>query len=100
MDVNLKDQNVLLAKEKGSNELRGVEKRKENLEVKIKKLTGQIKNRTDDVVDFKRMGIDHFQFINGIVSAFQIPSPSGTGTAEYRRLRRMGGCFCQKDNRL
>ena len=39
--------------------LRGVEKRKENLEVKIKKLTEQIKNRTDDVVDFKLMGIDH-----------------------------------------
>ncbi|MDR2145870.1 MAG: N-6 DNA methylase [Tannerella sp.] len=39
--------------------LRGVEKRRENLEVKIKKLTEQIKNRTDDVVDFKLMGIDH-----------------------------------------
>ncbi|MDR2914208.1 MAG: DNA methylase, partial [Tannerella sp.] len=36
--------------------LRGVEKRKENLEVKIKVLTEQIKNRTDDVVDFGRMG--------------------------------------------
>jgi N12 class adenine-specific DNA methylase len=39
--------------------LRGVEKRKENLEVKIKTLTEQIKNRTDDVADFKTMGIDH-----------------------------------------
>jgi len=39
--------------------LKGVEKRKENLEVKIKILTEQIKNRTDDVVDFKLMGIDH-----------------------------------------
>ncbi|MDR2844302.1 MAG: N-6 DNA methylase, partial [Candidatus Symbiothrix sp.] len=39
--------------------LKGVEKRKENLDVKIKTLTEQIKNRTDDVVDFKRMGIDH-----------------------------------------
>ena len=39
--------------------LRGVEKRKENLEAKIKTLTQQIKNRTDDAVDFKRMGIDH-----------------------------------------
>ncbi|MDR0874153.1 MAG: N-6 DNA methylase [Prevotellaceae bacterium] len=39
--------------------LKGVEKRKENLEVKIKTLTEQIQNRTDDVVDFKRMGIDH-----------------------------------------
>jgi N12 class adenine-specific DNA methylase len=39
--------------------LRGVEKRKENLEVKLKELSEQIKNRTDDVADFKRMGIDH-----------------------------------------
>jgi len=39
--------------------LRGVEKRKENLEVKIKVLTEQIKSRTDDVADFKTMGIDH-----------------------------------------
>jgi N12 class adenine-specific DNA methylase len=39
--------------------LRGVEKRKENLEAKIKTLTLQINNRSDDAVDFKRMGIDH-----------------------------------------
>jgi len=39
--------------------LRGVEKRKENLEVKIKVLTEQINSRTDDVADFKSMGIDH-----------------------------------------
>jgi N12 class adenine-specific DNA methylase len=39
--------------------LKGVEKRKENLEVKIKALTEQIQNRTDDVVDFRLMGIDH-----------------------------------------
>jgi N12 class adenine-specific DNA methylase len=39
--------------------LRGVEKRKENLEVKLKELAEQIRNRTDDVTDFKRMGIDH-----------------------------------------
>ncbi|MDR1096811.1 MAG: DNA methylase, partial [Tannerella sp.] len=39
--------------------LRGVEKRKENLEVRLKELAEQIKNRTDDVADFKRMGIDH-----------------------------------------
>jgi N12 class adenine-specific DNA methylase len=43
--------------------LRGVEKRKENLEVKLKELAEQIKNRTDDVTDFKRMGIDHI-FVN------------------------------------
>jgi phage-related minor tail protein len=39
--------------------LRGVEKRKENLTVKIRTLTEQIKNRTDDVTDFKRMGIEN-----------------------------------------
>ena len=39
--------------------LRGVEKRKENLEVKIKVLTEQINSRTDSVADFKTMSIDH-----------------------------------------
>jgi N12 class adenine-specific DNA methylase len=39
--------------------LKGVEKRKENLVVKIRQLTEQIKSRTDDVADFKTMGIDH-----------------------------------------
>ena len=46
-------------KEVSGKMLKGVEKRKENLEVKIKNLTEQIQNRTDDVADFKRMGIDH-----------------------------------------
>lgn len=39
--------------------LRGLEKRKANLEVKLSNLAEQIKDRTDDVVDFKMMGIDH-----------------------------------------
>jgi archaellum component FlaC len=39
--------------------LRGMEKRKQNLDVKLNELAEQIKNRTDDVVDFKMMGIDH-----------------------------------------
>ncbi|MBY2903072.1 N-6 DNA methylase [Bacteroides fragilis] len=39
--------------------LKGVEKRKANLEAKIKALTFDIENRKDDVVDFKFMGIDH-----------------------------------------
>ncbi|HJD76601.1 MAG TPA: DNA methylase, partial [Bacteroides reticulotermitis] len=39
--------------------LRGLEIRKQNLEVKLDNLADQIKNRTDDVVDFKMMGIDH-----------------------------------------
>lgn len=39
--------------------LRGLEVRKQNLEVKLDNIADQIKNRTDDVVDFKMMGIDH-----------------------------------------
>ena len=39
--------------------LRGLEIRKGNLAVKVSQLAHQINNRTDDVVDFKRMGIDH-----------------------------------------
>lgn len=39
--------------------LRGLEVRKNNLEVKLENLADTIKNRTDDVVDFKMMGIDH-----------------------------------------
>lgn len=39
--------------------LRGLEKRKANLEVKLSLVADTIKNRTDDVVDFKMMGIDH-----------------------------------------
>jgi N12 class adenine-specific DNA methylase len=57
------DENLEVLREQGKDisrkMLKGVEKRKENLEVKIKTLTEQIQNRTDDVVDFKRMGIDH-----------------------------------------
>ncbi len=39
--------------------LKGLEKRKINLEVKLKTITHAIDSRTDDVVDFKQMGIDH-----------------------------------------
>lgn len=39
--------------------LKGVLKRKQNLEVKLKTLQHDIENRKDDVVDFKMMGIDH-----------------------------------------
>ncbi|MDR2951316.1 MAG: N-6 DNA methylase [Prevotella sp.] len=38
---------------------RGLEVRKNNLEVKLSTLSEQIKNRTDDTVDFRLMGIDH-----------------------------------------
>ena len=39
--------------------LRGLEKRKINLSVKLENIAHAIKSRTDDVVDFKQMGIDH-----------------------------------------
>ncbi len=39
--------------------LRGLEKRKINLTAKLEKVEHAIKSRTDDVVDFKQMGIDH-----------------------------------------
>ncbi len=39
--------------------LKGLEKRKQNLEVKLEKIADSINERTDDVVDFKQMGIDH-----------------------------------------
>lgn len=39
--------------------LRGLEKRKENLEVKLKTIADDLTERKDDAVDFKLMGIDH-----------------------------------------
>ena len=39
--------------------LRGLEKRKFNLQAKLDKVEHAIKSRTDDVVDFRQMGIDH-----------------------------------------
>lgn len=39
--------------------LKGLEKRKYNLVAKLEKVEHAIKSRTDDVVDFKQMGIDH-----------------------------------------
>ena len=39
--------------------LKGLEKRKQNLEVKLQKIAYSIEQRTDDVVDFSMMGIDH-----------------------------------------
>ena len=40
-------------------QIKGMEKRKMNLEVKLKELLHEIETRKDDVADFKRMGIDH-----------------------------------------
>ncbi len=39
--------------------LKGLEKRKQNLEVKLQKIAYSIEQRTDDMVDFRMMGIDH-----------------------------------------
>jgi len=39
--------------------LRGLEKRKFNLQAKLEKVEHAIKSRTDDVADFRQMGIDH-----------------------------------------
>ena len=39
--------------------LKGLEKRKYNLEAKLEKVEHAIRERTDDVVDFGQMGIDH-----------------------------------------
>ena len=39
--------------------LKGLIKRQQNLEVKLKSITYDIEDRKDDVVDFKMMGIDH-----------------------------------------
>jgi len=39
--------------------IRGMYKRKENLEVKLKSLAHDIAEKKDDIIDFKMMGIDH-----------------------------------------
>ena len=39
--------------------LRGLEKRKANLQAKLDKVKDEIKNRKDDVADFDQLGIDH-----------------------------------------
>ena len=39
--------------------LKGLEKRKFNLQAKLERVEHAIKSRTDDVVDFRQMGIDH-----------------------------------------
>jgi len=39
--------------------LKGLEKRKANLEVKLAEISDKINSRTDDFIDFKQMGIDH-----------------------------------------
>jgi len=57
------EENLEVLRQQGKNVsramLKGLEKRKHNLEAKLEKVEHAIKSRTDDVVDFKQMGIDH-----------------------------------------
>ena len=39
--------------------IKGLEKRKQNLAVKLRQITHSINDKRDDIVDFKSMGIDH-----------------------------------------
>ena len=39
--------------------LKGLEKRKANLEAKLVEISSKINSRTDDFIDFRQMGIDH-----------------------------------------
>ena len=59
VEENLRVLENMSGKSASKRMLRGLEVRKNNLEVKLSLLADIIKNRTDDVVDFKMMGIDH-----------------------------------------
>jgi len=59
VEENLRVLENMSGKSASKRMLRGLEVRKNNLEVKLSVLADQIKERTDDVVDFKMMGIDH-----------------------------------------
>lgn len=57
------EENLEVLKGQGANVsnamLKGLLKRQANLEAKLKGIAHQIEQRTDDIVDFKQMGIDH-----------------------------------------
>lgn len=62
-EINSIEENLAVFEQQG-NEVsgwikKGLERRKENLEAKLEKLDQEIKDRTDDVTDFRQMGIDH-----------------------------------------
>lgn len=59
VEENLRVLENMSGKSASKRMLRGLEIRKNNLEVKLSLLADTIQNRTDDVVDFKMMGIDH-----------------------------------------
>ncbi len=62
-ELDTVEENLEVLRQQGKNVsramLKGLEKRKHNLETKLEKVEHAIKSRTDDVVDFKQMGIDH-----------------------------------------
>ena len=62
-ELDTVEENLEVLRQQGKNVsramLKGLEKRKHNLEAKLEKVEYAIKSRTDDVVDFKQMGIDH-----------------------------------------
>lgn len=62
-EIDSIEENLAVFEQQG-NEVSGwikkrLERRKENLEAKLEKLEQDIKDRTDDVTDFRQMGIDH-----------------------------------------
>ena len=62
-ELDTVEENLDVLRQQGRNVsrgmLKGLEKRKHNLLAKLEKVEHAIKSRTDDVVDFKQMGIDH-----------------------------------------
>ena len=62
-ELDTVEENLEVLRQQGKNVsramLKGLEKRKHNLVAKLEKVEHAIKSRTDDVVDFKQMGIDH-----------------------------------------
>ena len=62
-ELDTVEENLEVLRQQGKNVsramLKGLEKRKHNLEAKLEKVEHAIKTRTDDVVDFTQMGIDH-----------------------------------------
>ena len=62
-ELDTMEENLEVLRQQGKNVsramLKGLEKRKHNLVAKLEKVEHAIKSRTDDVVDFKQMGIDH-----------------------------------------
>ena len=62
-ELDTVDENLEVLRSRGKDVsramLRGLEKRKFNLQAKLEKVEYAIKTRTDDVADFKQMGIDH-----------------------------------------